>query len=65
MTENEKKILSVTEAAKILGVSRNLAYEGVMRGQIPSIRIGRRILVPRVALDKLLQNAGTVTAKAA
>ena len=37
-----------------LGISRASAYEGVRRGEIPAIRIGRRVLVPRVALDRLL-----------
>jgi excisionase family DNA binding protein len=37
-----------------LGISRAFAYEAVRRGEIPSIRIGRRVLVPRVALDRLV-----------
>ena len=41
-----KKITgTVDEAAEAAGVSRNTAYEGVKRGDIPSIRIGKRILV--------------------
>ena len=36
---------TVDEAAEAAGVSRNTAYEGVKRGDIPSIRIGKRILV--------------------
>ncbi len=36
---------TVDEAAEALGVSRNSAYEGVKKGEIPSIRIGNRILV--------------------
>ncbi len=41
-----KKITgTVDEAAEVTGVSRNSAYEGVKRGDIPSIRIGKRILV--------------------
>ena len=47
---------TVTEAARLLGVSRNSAYEAVRRGEIPTIRIGRRILVPRRQLAELLQN---------
>lgn len=38
---------TVDEAADLLGISRALAYEAVRRGEIPSLRIGRRILVPR------------------
>ncbi len=41
-----KKITgTVDEAAVILKVSRNSAYEGVKTGEIPSMRIGKRILV--------------------
>jgi excisionase family DNA binding protein len=56
--EDERLTLSVPEVAARLGLSRNGAYEAVAAGQIPSIRIGRRVLVPRVALDRLLDQAG-------
>ena len=46
--------LTVEEAAATLGISRAFAYEAVRRGEIPSIRIGRRILVPFAALGRLL-----------
>jgi excisionase family DNA binding protein len=51
----ERLTLTVEEAAVMLGVSRAGAYEAVQRGEIPSIRIGRRILVPKAALQKLLE----------
>ncbi|MGP6192347.1 MAG: helix-turn-helix domain-containing protein [Vulcanimicrobiaceae bacterium] len=38
--------VTTAEAARLLGISRNLAYEAARRGEIPTIRIGRRILVP-------------------
>jgi len=50
--------MSVEEAANALGISRTFAYEAVARGEIPCIRIGRRILVPVVALNRLLESAG-------
>jgi excisionase family DNA binding protein len=53
----ERKTLTVTEAAKALGVSRNKAYEAVRRGEIPTIKIGKRILVPVAALERMLQGA--------
>jgi excisionase family DNA binding protein len=46
--------ISVEEAGRLLGISRCLAYELVNRGDIPSVRLGRRIVVPRRALDRLL-----------
>ena len=47
----------IEEAAKLLGIGRNHCYEAAKRGEIPSIRIGRRLLVPKVALDRLLDGA--------
>jgi excisionase family DNA binding protein len=40
---------SITEVAEMLGISRSMAYEGVHRGEIPAVRIGRRVLVPKTA----------------
>jgi excisionase family DNA binding protein len=50
MTKREKAsslTMTVEEAAAYLGISRNSAYEAVRRGEIPSKRIGGRIVVPR------------------
>ena len=44
---------SVDEAAEALGVSRASAYEAVRRGEIPHIKIGKRILIPRSFLQSL------------
>ena len=46
--------LTVEEAAGLLGISRGLAYEAARTGQLPTIRIGHRILVPRARLLELL-----------
>jgi excisionase family DNA binding protein len=46
--------VSVEQAARLLGISRGLAYTLVGRGEIPSLRLGRRIVVPRRALDRML-----------
>jgi excisionase family DNA binding protein len=54
-----RKTLTVTEAATCLGVSRHFAYQAVREGSIPSIRIGRRILIPTHAFEQLLANAGS------
>lgn len=50
----EKLTFSVEEAAKWLGVGRSAAYELVRTGALFSIRVGRRVLIPRRALEKLL-----------
>lgn len=49
--------LTVEEAAALLGISRALAYELVSRGELPSLRLGRRVVVPRKALHDLLDTA--------
>ncbi len=62
-SDQASKVLTVEETAKELRISRNGAYEAIRRKEIPSIRIGRRIIVPRVALQRLLDNAsGEATA---
>lgn len=46
--------VSVTEAAVMLGIGRGTAYECVRTGQIPSIRLGSRIVIPILAIEKLI-----------
>jgi excisionase family DNA binding protein len=55
---DERATISVVEAAQKLGIGRNQAYEAVGRGEIPTIKIGRRILVPKIALDRMLSGEG-------
>ena len=55
--DGERATLTVSEAAKILGISRNSAYQGILTGEIPHIKIGRRVLVPKIALMKFLESA--------
>jgi len=50
----DRPTLSVEEAAQALGISRGSAYEAARRGDFPTIRIGRRLLVPTAALRRLL-----------
>jgi excisionase family DNA binding protein len=45
---------SVEAAAKALGIGRNQAYAAAARGELPVIRIGKRLLVPIAALERLL-----------
>lgn len=51
---NLKQTLTIAEAAKVLGVGRNSAYEAARRGEIPTIRIGKRLLVPMAGLNRML-----------
>ena len=52
--DTEKLTLTVTEAARCLGIGRNSAYEAIARGEIPVVKVGKRLLVPKAALDRLL-----------
>ncbi len=50
----EHRVVTVGEAASILRISRGSAYEAARRNEIPTIRIGRRLLVPLAALERML-----------
>jgi excisionase family DNA binding protein len=57
---SEPLTISVEDAARLLGISRGLAYESARRGELPTIRLGRRLLVPRQRLLELVSaNVGT------
>jgi excisionase family DNA binding protein len=51
---DEPLTISVEDAARLLGISRGLAYEAARRGELPVIRFGRRLLVPRARLLELV-----------
>ena len=52
---SDREYLSVKEFKDRLGVSRNLIYEQVRKGGLPSVRLGGRILIPVDALELLMQ----------
>jgi excisionase family DNA binding protein len=49
--------MSVPEAAVVLGISRAFAYALVARGDLPSLRLGRRVVVPRRSPEQLIEEA--------
>lgn len=53
------RVLTVDEAAKVLRISRGLAFQAVRTGVLPHLRIGRRILIPTAALTTLLGDQDT------
>jgi excisionase family DNA binding protein len=53
-SDTERRTYDVDEAAEILGIGRGQCYAAVRRGQIASIKIGKRVLIPRTAIDRLL-----------
>ncbi|MDP8932133.1 MAG: helix-turn-helix domain-containing protein [Actinomycetota bacterium] len=46
--------MTVEQAGALLGISRRSAYRAAALGQIPTIRLGRRILVPTALLYGML-----------
>ena len=58
ISDDKRLVLDVPEAGAMLGLNRNAAYAAAKRGDIPTIRIGKLIRVPKVAFDKILESAG-------
>lgn len=56
-TRQDPLTITVTEAAHLLGIGRNSAYAAANNGQLPTIRIGSRLLVPWAALQDMLSSA--------
>ena len=50
----DREVFTVDEAGEILGLSRASAFAAVSRGEIPSIRVGKRLIIPRRPLEKML-----------
>jgi excisionase family DNA binding protein len=61
----ERQTLTVGETAHRLGISRALAYKAAQRGELPVIRIGRRYLVLKAQLERILASTDQRTATAA
>jgi hypothetical protein len=53
-------VYDVPEAGAMLGLCRNAAYEAAARGDIPTIKIGKLLKVPKVAFDRMLESAGRI-----
>lgn len=57
MSGVERRTYTVVEVATILGIGRNTAYEVCRSGEIPTIKVGGRILVPRNVIDEMVGGA--------
>jgi excisionase family DNA binding protein len=60
MVPGERLVLTVAEAGALLGVSRAFAYELVARGELPVIRLGRRIVIPKTGLIQMIDTASRI-----
>jgi excisionase family DNA binding protein len=52
--------MTVPEAGRLLGISRNLSYRAARLGDIPTIKVGRRKVVPIEAFEAMLRDAKQV-----
>ena len=59
---SEKLVFSVKEVAELLGMSLNGTYNSIAAGEIPSVKIGKKIVVPKVRLHALLNGGEKVAA---
>ena len=60
MKDVDCRTYSVSEAARVLGLGRNATYGAIYRGEIPALRFGKRIVVPKEVLHQLLENPSMV-----
>ena len=58
--ESERLTLTVRESAAMAGIGLNSMHDALRRGDFPSIRIGRRLLVPRAAFQRMLAGEALV-----
>lgn len=61
----KRQVYDIGEIATLFGIGRNHAYEAAKAGMIPTIRLGKRIVAPRAAIDRMLGLEGEPEAKAA
>lgn len=52
--QGERLVYSVPEAGRLLGLSRNAAYEAARRGEIPTLRFGRLLRVPKIPFHRMV-----------
>jgi excisionase family DNA binding protein len=58
----EKLTLSVDEFCQVMGISRNHGFSAVRNGEVPHLKIGKRILIPRIAVERMLTAAAAPVA---
>lgn len=64
-SQSQGATMSVEEAAEMLGIGRQAAYQAARRGELPVLRLGKRFLVVRAGLEKMLTDAATLPPRTA
>ncbi len=57
----DRLVYTVPEAGRLLGLGRNAAYDAAKRGDIPTLRIGRRLLVPKIPFHRVIELTAQAT----
>jgi excisionase family DNA binding protein len=55
--QQERLTLTIEEAGELLGISRSLAYEMARNGRLPVLRFGKRMVVPKRAIEAMLDSS--------
>jgi excisionase family DNA binding protein len=58
LVPEDRVTITVDEAARLLGISRTMAFQAVRSGELPAIRLRRRVLIPVAQLNELLRGPG-------
>ena len=58
MNVDGRLTITITEASRLLGISRGSGYLAAREGSLPTLRLGRRLVVPLAGLERLLAGAG-------
>lgn len=61
---DDRLTLTVQEAGRMLGISRATAYQLANEGKLPAIRLGRRLLISKAGLERMVNQAGDKTQQA-
>ncbi len=51
-----RRTYTLAEAGELLGLSKNAVYNAAHRGELPTIKLGGRFLVPKIVLDRMLES---------
>jgi excisionase family DNA binding protein len=54
MQDDERLVMTVPEAGRKLGLSKDAAYDAAKRGDIPTIRVGHLLKVPKIRFERML-----------
>jgi len=57
--QEAKRAYSVAEVAAMLGLQKQTVHLALRRQELPSFRVGGKVLVPRQAVERLLEGGGT------